>query len=113
MSDMLPPPPYGPIVGHAPFRTAGRLRRPRVTAATGFRTSARSRSALPTAAYAPYFLHPKLLSVEHPLTSLPVPTARGAKTQDAWSRDRRGRGGAAKCSRHPSFAKDLFACQLL
>src|SRR5215211_3898837 len=73
MSDMLPPPPYGPIVGHAPFRTAGRLRRPRVTAATGFRTSARSRSALPTAAYAPYFLHPKLLSVEHPLTSLPVP----------------------------------------
>src|SRR5215203_3417477 len=53
MSDMLPPPPYGPIVGHAPLRTAGRLRRARVTSATASRAPARARPPLVAIAVSP------------------------------------------------------------
>src|SRR5215204_5020496 len=60
MSDMLPPPPYGPIVGHAPLRTAGRLRRARVTSATASRAPARAPPPLAAVASARYLVHPKL-----------------------------------------------------
>src|SRR5215211_4740866 len=46
MSDMLPPPSDGQIVGRAPFRTAGRLLRPHVTSATASRAPARARPPL-------------------------------------------------------------------
>src|SRR5215217_771911 len=46
----LPPLSDGPIVGHAPFRTTGRLRRAHVTSATGFPTAARATPPLVAAA---------------------------------------------------------------
>src|SRR5215210_8417902 len=42
-----------------------------------------------------------------------VPRARGANTRGASSRGRGWRGGVGRSSRHPPFAEDLFAGQLL
>src|SRR5215204_5389584 len=53
MSDMLPPPSDGPIVGRAPFRTAGRLLRAHVTSATASRAPARARPPLVAIAVSP------------------------------------------------------------
>src|SRR5215204_1740372 len=53
MSDMLPPPSDGQIVGRAPFRTAGRLLRPHVTSATASRAPARARPPLVAIAVSP------------------------------------------------------------
>src|ERR671911_173961 len=51
---------------------AGRLRRAPVTSVTGFHTPACCRPAQVAVAYAPYFFHPKLLSVERPSSRCPT-----------------------------------------